>query len=192
MFTKNIVSSCLTLEEIRLIKHSRITELWAFCIYFPCINSFQFKTARTWSLLLSIHPTPPWSLFWWGCLGFYALDHCVHTFSRQLVQEISNLDHKLECVSLRILANLSRSRRHFLFLCKFGLKLEWYIGLMSWPGSKGKLYIGICLVSTGPFNIQGNSMTMHFLKPCCYFWKLPNTLVVLYFSFGSSVKHLVV
>ena len=30
MFTKNIVSSCLTLEEIRLIKHSRITELWAF------------------------------------------------------------------------------------------------------------------------------------------------------------------
>ena len=53
MFTKNIVSSCLTLEERRLIKHSRITELWAFCIYFPCFNSFQFKTARTWSLLLS-------------------------------------------------------------------------------------------------------------------------------------------
>ena len=53
MFTRNIVSSCLTLEERRLIKHSRITELWAFCIYFPCFNSFQFKTARTWSLLLS-------------------------------------------------------------------------------------------------------------------------------------------
>ena len=50
MFTRNIVSSCLILEERRLIKHSRITELWAFCIYFPCFNSFQFKTASTLSM----------------------------------------------------------------------------------------------------------------------------------------------
>ena len=46
MFTKNIVSSCLTPEEIRPIKHIVELQLLAFTFISICFNSFQFKTAK--------------------------------------------------------------------------------------------------------------------------------------------------